>query len=258
MAKYQAVFNGVDDYSLWRQRIQSKLMSKKLWRKVNVNPRPESKSYNECQDQAKAYIIESIDNTVLRNLDTKNLSVRELFEYMGKSYIKKGIEEQIMFRKQLESLKFSLGDDLNKHLVDFDILCGKFDDAALTASEKMSEPLKVQQLLMSMPEGKLEEILGPSDPREYQLAVSRIRAKHRFMELKGQCSKTRHVQPAEDDRPPAVLFTNRKNHNFKNRPSKSYSSTVSRPTTNNVRRCYSCNSTEHMQRDCRSSVEGNH
>lgn len=246
--KNHMVFNGTD-YNAWKSRIIMKLQSKGLWKKVNVDPEPRSGSYRNAQANAKCIIMNLMTNKVMNKISFNELDVREVFKQLDKIYIKRGIEVQVQLQRKLESIKFNLGDDLEKFIDEFEDICRQLDDAVDDPNQKIGEAMKVKRLLLALPD-TLDNIVGPSDPVEFEFALDRLRNKNRFLDLKASKSQTVDVPNNEEEHRPEVLITNRKHFGYKSSP---YSS--QNRFSKSAMVCFQCGKPGHIARHCQQTED---
>lgn len=254
MNKANQVFDGVGDaYPAWRLRMMVKLQEKNYWEKVNVEPQPDSLKYIKYQRKAMAIIMPYMSNSVITFVQPQDTSVKEIFEKLDREYIKKGSHEQMRIKRQVESLRFKIGDDLDKYLREFIELCDKYDNAAVVKEEIFHEHSRVDSLLLSMPEGKLADVLGRDEPRKMHLVTSRLREEYGIIMLrKERDGEVEKKTEGKSDLNNAVLYASRKRPLINNFRGQRRNVSV-KPEFDQSRprmRCHFCKKEGHMKRDC--------
>ncbi len=145
------IFNG-KNYTLWKFKLKALLTASKLWDIITEVGKPAEKAdkfatWQESADKVTSIIVTSVNNIECAKIVNAR-TPKEMIDIYDAQYINKSVQNKILLKKQLHTLKMQEGGDLQAHLAAVDTL---FAELSSIGADTVDED-RVIILMVSLPE----------------------------------------------------------------------------------------------------------
>lgn len=143
-------FNGGNGFSNWEFRVRLILEQKNVLKTITEDPptdQDELSSFIKNDVKARNIIVQCLSDNLLETIKDKK-SAKDIMDTLKRTYLKKGIANQVQLQKKLRNMKFNPSESLNSFLTEFE----KTVHELKNSGGQIQNSEVITQLLSAMPE----------------------------------------------------------------------------------------------------------